>query len=215
MTFAHDTELALVAAATLVNTASDGGHPAAPRTDLVALPGRAGLVRRRAGDPAELDAVRALRPRLRELWRLAEAELVPALNEILAEADALPQLVDHDDLGWHIHAVPQDAPLATRMAVEAAMAFIDVVRAGELDRLKPAPPRTATTSWSTCRATAPSGSAREAAATARTCAPTATAAGGLSPRLDGLASAQREAGSSAGLRPAGGVRRPGRTPAPR
>jgi predicted RNA-binding Zn ribbon-like protein len=58
------------------------------------------------------------------------------VNEILAEAAALPQLVDHDDLGWHIHAVPQDAPLATRMAVEAAMAFTDVVRAGELDRLK-------------------------------------------------------------------------------
>ena len=30
----------------------------------------------------------------------------------------------------------QEAPLATRMAVEAAMAFVDVVRAGELDRLK-------------------------------------------------------------------------------
>ena len=90
----------------------------------------------RAGDPAELDAVRALRPRLRELWSLEEAELVPALNEILTEAEALPQLVDHDGLGWHIHAVPQEAPLATRMAVEAAMALIDVVRCGELDRLK-------------------------------------------------------------------------------
>ena len=41
-----------------------------------------------------------------------------------------------NDLGWHIHAVPQEAPLATRMIVEAAMAFTDVIRAGELDRLK-------------------------------------------------------------------------------
>ena len=44
--------------------------------------------------------------------------------------------MEHDGFGWHIHAVPQRAPLATRMAVEAAMAFVDVLRSGELDRLK-------------------------------------------------------------------------------
>ncbi len=59
-----------------------------------------------------------------------------AVNQVLTDSEALPQLVDHDDLGWHIHAVPQEAPLATRMIVEAAMAFTDVIRAGELDRLK-------------------------------------------------------------------------------
>ena len=135
MTFAHDTEVALVAAAALVNSASDGDSLQSPE-DLVGFLDAQGWFGSRAGDLAELDAVRALRPRLRELWRLPEQDLVPRVNEILAEAAALPQLVDHDDLGWHIHAVPQDAPLATRMAVEAAMAFTDVVRAGELDRLK-------------------------------------------------------------------------------
>jgi predicted RNA-binding Zn ribbon-like protein len=135
VTFAHDTEVALVAAAALVNSASDGDSLQSPE-DLVAFLDTQGWFGSRAGDRAELDAVRALRPRLRELWRLPEEELVTSVNEILVEAAALPQLVDHDDLGWHIHAVPQDAPLATRMAVEAAMAFTDVVRAGELDRLK-------------------------------------------------------------------------------
>jgi len=135
VTFAHDTEVALVAAAALVNSASDGDSLQSPE-DLVGFLDAQGWFGSRAGDLAELDAVRALRPRLRELWRLPEPDLVPRVNEILAEAAALPQLVDHDDLGWHIHAVPQDAPLATRMAVEAAMAFTDVVRAGELDRLK-------------------------------------------------------------------------------
>ena len=135
MTFAHDTEVALVAAAALVNSASDGDSLQTPE-DLVGFLDDQGWFGSRAGTRAELDAVRALRPRLRELWRLPEQDLVPRVNEILAEAAALPQLVDHDDLGWHIHAVPQDAPLATRMAVEAAMAFTDVVRAGELDRLK-------------------------------------------------------------------------------
>ncbi len=135
MSFTHDTEVALGAAAALVNTASDPDTLNTPE-DLDRFLDDEGWFGERAGDPAELGAVRALRPRLRELWSLDEAALVPTLNAILTEADALPQLVDHDGLGWHIHAVPQDAPLATRMAVEAAMALIDVVRAGELDRLK-------------------------------------------------------------------------------
>ena len=135
MTFTHDTQLALVAAAALVNTASDPDTLCTP-DDLSRYLDEHGWYGSRAGDSSELEAVRALRSRLGELWSLEEAELVTALNAILAEADALPQLVDHDGLGWHVHAVPQDAPLATRMAVEAAMAFIDVVRAGELDRLK-------------------------------------------------------------------------------
>jgi len=139
VTFAHDTENALAAAAALVNT-DPGGVPGEDtlRTpgDLVRFLDDQGWSGARVGDRAELDAVRALRPQLRELWRLEEAELVPVLNRILAEAAALPQLVDHDDLGWHIHAVPDEGPLATRMAVEAAMALTDVVRSGDLDRLK-------------------------------------------------------------------------------
>jgi predicted RNA-binding Zn ribbon-like protein len=135
VTFAHDTEVALVAAAALVNTASDGDSLRTTE-DLARFLDEHGWTGSRTGDPAELDAVRALRPRLARLWRLEEQELVAVLNQILAEAGALPQLVDHDGLGWHVHAVPQEAPLATRMAVEAAMAFVDVVRAGDLDRLK-------------------------------------------------------------------------------
>lgn len=135
MSFAHDTVEALTGAAALVNTVSNGDSL---RTlgDLVAHLDDQGWYGLRAGDMAELEAVRELRPRLRALWELAEQDLVPVLNQILTDARALPQLVDHDGLGWHIHAVPQDAPLATRMVVEAAMAFIDVIRSGELDRLK-------------------------------------------------------------------------------
>ncbi len=135
MIFAHDTEVALVAAAALVNTVSDG-DTLRTAADLERFVEAQGWTGSRAGDDRELEEVRALRPRLRELWQLEEQELVPVLNRVLTEAEALPQLVDHDGLGWHIHAVPQEAPLATRMAVEAAMALIDVVRSGELDRLK-------------------------------------------------------------------------------
>src|SRR5262249_60734768 len=52
------------------------------------------------------------------------------------EASALPQLVKHDSWDYHLHATPPDAPLADRMAVEAAMAFADVIRSGQLGRLR-------------------------------------------------------------------------------
>jgi predicted RNA-binding Zn ribbon-like protein len=54
---------------------------------------------------------------------------------MLAEAQALPQLLRHDGLDWHIHAVSRDAPLDRRIVVETAMAMIDVIRSDELSRL--------------------------------------------------------------------------------
>ena len=47
----------------------------------------------------------------------------------------LPQLVTHGNWGYHLHATPPQTPLIDRMAVEAAMAFVDVVRQQELGRL--------------------------------------------------------------------------------
>jgi len=90
---------------------------------------------RRDRTTAELATVRDLRPRLAALWQLEESALVEEVNALLREGEALPQLVDHDGWGWHIHAHRADAPVAQRLAVEAAMAFVDVIRAGELDRL--------------------------------------------------------------------------------
>jgi predicted RNA-binding Zn ribbon-like protein len=139
VTFAHDTEIALAAAAALVNTdpgAGSGEDTLLTEQALVTFLDETGWSGSRTGDRAELDAVRSLRPRLRELWRLDRDDLVHAVNQVLSDSHALPQLVDHDDLGWHIHAVPQEAPLATRMIVEAAMAFTDVIRSDQLDRLK-------------------------------------------------------------------------------
>ncbi|HET6532311.1 MAG TPA: CGNR zinc finger domain-containing protein [Actinoplanes sp.] len=136
MVFAHDTEVALVAAAALVNT-SDRGVEHLP--DLAALDRffeMYGWTGRRARTPAELRAVQELRPRLRRLWEADEDEVVEIVNTLLREANALPQLVRHDGWPYHLHATPPDAPLASRMAVEAAMAFVDVVRDGQLDRLR-------------------------------------------------------------------------------
>ncbi|MGC5584611.1 CGNR zinc finger domain-containing protein [Ornithinimicrobium sp. W1679] len=135
MRFTHDTEIALQSAAALVNTMG-------PPDTLTTGDELEGFVRDQGwsgaltGEPAELEAVRALRPRLARLWELDEDAVVPLVNTLLADARALPQLVDHDDWGWHLHAVSDDAPISTRMAVEAAMAMVDVVRAGELGRLR-------------------------------------------------------------------------------
>ncbi len=90
---------------------------------------------RHDGDEAELQALRALRPVLRELLTAERDEAAELVNGLLAEARALPQLRRHDGLDWHIHAVPSDAPLDRRVAVETAMAMIDLIRADELSRL--------------------------------------------------------------------------------
>jgi predicted RNA-binding Zn ribbon-like protein len=136
MLFAHDTAVALAAAAALVNTDHPDGDllPDVPALDeFVRQWGWTGF---RRSDRTELEQVRALRPRLRRLWQAGEDEVAERVNAMLREAQALPQLVTHDDWGYHLHATTSHAPLADRMAVEAAMAFVDVVRQGELDRLR-------------------------------------------------------------------------------
>ena len=137
MLFAHDTERALAAAADLVNTGPPAGPDALADLDaLDAFCERWAWTGSRRRDARELDEVRALRPRLRRLWDADEHGVAETVNAMLREARALPQLVTHDGWGYHLHAASPDAPLADRMAVEAAMAFVDVVRQSELDRLR-------------------------------------------------------------------------------
>jgi predicted RNA-binding Zn ribbon-like protein len=134
--FAHDTEVALAAAAALVNTAGRNGENLRDVAALDAFFTAYGWTGRHEHTEAELRSVRELRPRLRRIWHEDEDGVVEIVNRLLRESNALPQLVTHDGEPYHLHATSRDAPLATRMAVEAAMAFIDVVRSGELSRLR-------------------------------------------------------------------------------
>lgn len=134
MLFAYDTVAGLRAAVDLVNT---GEEP-----DTLTIVGQLdawyaehGYTGRRNGDEAELAALRALRPVLRELLTADRERAAALVNAMLADAEALPQLKRHDGLDWHIHAVPADAPLDRRVVVESAMAMVDVIRADELSRL--------------------------------------------------------------------------------
>jgi predicted RNA-binding Zn ribbon-like protein len=132
--FTHDTDLALQAAVVLVNTAVEPETLHTPE-DFTAIWGEFGYTGRHDGDAAELESLRALRPRLRQLLTSDRDDAVELVNTMLSEARAVPQLVRHEPFDWHIHAVPPDAPLATRIAVETAMAMVDVIRADEMSRL--------------------------------------------------------------------------------
>jgi predicted RNA-binding Zn ribbon-like protein len=136
MLFAHDTEVSLNATAALINTGR-GGREELP--DVAALDRFVAHWRwtgSRTHDQQELDSVRRLRPLLARLWEMTSDEAADLVNTLLRDAGALPQLLKHDGWDYHIHATTPEAPLADRMAVDAAMAFADVIRAGELTRLR-------------------------------------------------------------------------------
>lgn len=149
MPFTHDTDEALSAAVALVNSVASTGRAGmagrtGPEHDVLVDPqefeefvAQWEWTGTRTRDEAERRAVRALRPRLRALWEAdGEDELVVLVNDLLSAGKALPQLVRHGEWDYHLHATSADAPFATRWMVEAAMAMVDVLRAGETWRLK-------------------------------------------------------------------------------
>jgi predicted RNA-binding Zn ribbon-like protein len=135
--FSHDSERALAEAAALVNTVGLDGDTLvtlADFNDFLACTPYSGVVRR---NHEELESVRALRPRLRKFWTIKDRDEAAALvNQILEEADARPYLARHDEWDWHLHVTRPDAPLAGRIAAEAAMAFLDLIRTDALGRLR-------------------------------------------------------------------------------
>jgi predicted RNA-binding Zn ribbon-like protein len=132
--FAHDTNAALLAAVALVNSA-EPPDTMTTQAELDAFFTTHGYTGGRTHDAAELESVRALRSPIRDLLTSDRDRAVEIVNAILAERHAVPALVRHDGWDYHLHAIPASAPLADRMAVETAMAMIDVIRADELSRL--------------------------------------------------------------------------------
>ena len=134
MVFTDDTDMSLTAAVALANSAEqpDTLTTLTELDDFYVAHRFSGA---RTRDAAELESVRALRPLLRELLTSDRDAAVQTVNRILAERRAVPALVRHDDWDYHLHATSPEAPLADRIAVEAAMAMIDVIRTHELSRL--------------------------------------------------------------------------------
>jgi predicted RNA-binding Zn ribbon-like protein len=133
--FTDDTDAALQAAVALVNSSDEPGDPLGSVEDLSAFLSGWSYTGRLDATEAELDAVRRLRPALRELLLAERDEAAGIVNSMLAQARALPQLQRHDQWDWHLHAVDPDRPLEERVMVETAMAMVDVIRADEMARL--------------------------------------------------------------------------------
>ncbi|MGA7149376.1 MAG: ABATE domain-containing protein, partial [Microbacterium sp.] len=119
MVFIHDTKRTLMMVVDLVNTLPGFDDADALQTtdDLrrfLETNPYTGSIRH---DAEELESVRELRSRLRELWAVDRIGAVPIVNDMLADGRALPRLVIHDEYDWHIHATSDDSPLATRMMV--------------------------------------------------------------------------------------------------
>lgn len=134
MVFTHDTDMSLMAAAVLANSALEP-DTLTTVAELDAFYAEFGYTGAHARDAAELQAVRDLRGLLRELLTSDRDTAVRIVNRILAERDVRPRLLRHDGWDYHLHPTDPDAPLDDRIAVETAMAMIDVIRADEMGRL--------------------------------------------------------------------------------
>lgn len=135
MVFANDVEVCLRAAVTLVNTAGATSDSLQTLEQLDAFYQEFDYTGHYDRDRHELDEVWALRPKLRKLLTADRDQAASHINRILADARAVPYLVRHEPLDWHVHAVEPGRPLAIRIAVETAMAMIEVVRLDEMSRL--------------------------------------------------------------------------------
>ena len=138
----HDSALALEEAVQLVNTADPRSGEDYLRTTeaLTAFVDERGISGRRAGDAAELRAVRRLRSRVRRVFDLAHSgdhdAVVALLNALITDAGAVPRLVEHDGQPLHLHFTAAEAPLDQRLGAEMAIALAIVLRDGGLERLR-------------------------------------------------------------------------------
>jgi predicted RNA-binding Zn ribbon-like protein len=139
MLFTHDTELTLRAAGVLINSDRVDGEQLSDQAALDGYLYDYGWTGRRDHDDAELAAVHRLRDRLGRIWAAADDEerTVEEVNALLADTGAAPWLTRHPEMPeWHLHLACTEDPLAQRMGAEMAMALADLIRAGELRRLK-------------------------------------------------------------------------------
>ena len=139
MLFNHDTEHTLRAVAVLINSDRVDGEQLGDLAALDEYLDSFGWTGRRDHDAAELAAVHRLRDRLGRIWEAAddESRAVGGVNALLSDTRAAPWLTRHPEMPeWHLHLASIHDPLWQRMGAEMAMALADLIRSGELRRLK-------------------------------------------------------------------------------
>jgi predicted RNA-binding Zn ribbon-like protein len=123
----------------LINTDRVDGEQLGEMDDLDDYLDGFGWTGRRDKDTAELSSVHRLRERLGKIWAVADDEerAVDQVNALLADTRAMPWLTRHPEMPeWHLHLASIHDPLWQRMGAEMAMALADLIRGGELRRLK-------------------------------------------------------------------------------
>ena len=139
MLFSHDTELTLKAACVLINTDRVEGEQLGDTAALDEYLDGFGYTGRRDHDVTELESIGRLRDRLGKIWESADEEerAVGQVNALLSDTNASPWLTRHPEKPeWHLHLASMHDPLWQRMGAEMAMALADIIRIGELRRLK-------------------------------------------------------------------------------
>jgi hypothetical protein len=138
--FAPDTEGGLEFAVALSNTVAGATKSREDElltvTQLATLLAESGYSGRIDHDEKELAEVRKTRDRIRHIWTLDRDAAAAEVNVMLEDARALPHLMRHDGLDWHMHATDLTAPLAERIRVEISLALVDVIRTDEMGRLR-------------------------------------------------------------------------------
>ena len=139
MIFSHDTEITLRAGCVLINTDRIDGERLVDEAALDAYLDGFGWTGRRDHDASELQSIIRLRERVGKIWAAADDEeaAVAQVNALLSDTKAQPWLTRHPEMPeWHLHLASVHDPLWQRMGAELAMALADIIRAGELRRLK-------------------------------------------------------------------------------
>lgn len=137
MKFAHDTEPSLLMAADLVNSDYAGEERLGTVGALKEYLRLHEFTGWNSADAGDLAPVHALRDELARVWAAQNPDLVAGIvNEMLAAAPQQPRLTRHGSWDWHLHFTPDDAPIPVRIRAESAMALVDLVRSGNVDRLK-------------------------------------------------------------------------------
>ncbi|WP_159612909.1 CGNR zinc finger domain-containing protein [Glutamicibacter sp. JC586] len=136
MTFAPDIEASLKTIVNLLNTEVQIIDMLSTVADLDEFLDSENFEGSRAHNQSELRSIRQLRAQLKSIWTGDEEDAVSRVNHLLRNANAQPQLIKSENLGYHLHATTTSTPLYDRLAVDAAMALAEVIRADGLPRLR-------------------------------------------------------------------------------
>ncbi|QTV79863.1 CGNR zinc finger domain-containing protein [Microbacterium sp. NIBRBAC000506063] len=138
MDLSYDVRTNLLALVDLLNSSPDvsGEDSLASPQDLVDFAARHGFSGDMHATPLDVAAIGTLRERFEVALDDEIPPVADAINQTFEEIRTFPQLVRHEPWDWHIHFTRGNAPLSERIAADIVLVLIDLIRAGDLSRLR-------------------------------------------------------------------------------